>query len=201
MAGVTGFEPAPAALETALYGFEDRCATLTPHPQIRLFAISLRRFLIYLFLSFKWNSTFIVAALNRVILFYSIFFSFIEFIQATIFYNISSKAAAGFISVLLHLFVRVMSRLQRRVMLMSTVVHILALPYVYFTISVVSYFVYSTWRTSHYLFNLATTVQVSGLTTSPALFILPCLYFFSTPAKPISLRTASTFTSASASSS
>lgn len=150
MAGVTGFEPAPAALETALYGFEDRCATFTPHPQIRLFAISLRRFFIYLFLSFKWNSTLIVAALNRVILLYSILFSLIKFIYATIFYNISSKAAAGFISVLLHLFVRVMSRLQRRMMLMSTVIHILALPYIDFTISVISYFVYSTWRTSHY---------------------------------------------------
>ena len=36
MAGVTGFEPAPEVLETSLYGFEDRCATVTPHPYIVL---------------------------------------------------------------------------------------------------------------------------------------------------------------------
>ena len=29
MAGVVGFEPTPRALETRLYGFEDRCATIT----------------------------------------------------------------------------------------------------------------------------------------------------------------------------
>lgn len=32
LAGAAGFEPAPEGLEASLYGFEDRCATVTPSP-------------------------------------------------------------------------------------------------------------------------------------------------------------------------
>ena len=32
LAGAVGFEPTPRALETRLYGFEDRCATITLSP-------------------------------------------------------------------------------------------------------------------------------------------------------------------------
>ena len=32
MAGAVGFEPTPRVLETRLYGFEDRCATITLSP-------------------------------------------------------------------------------------------------------------------------------------------------------------------------
>ena len=42
MAGAPGFEPVPAALETALYGFEDRCATITLSPYISLSAVASR---------------------------------------------------------------------------------------------------------------------------------------------------------------
>lgn len=38
---MTGFEPAPGVLEAPLYGFEDRCATVTPHPYISYFFCSL----------------------------------------------------------------------------------------------------------------------------------------------------------------
>lgn len=36
MAGALGFEPRPEVLETSLYGFEDRCATVTPYPYIKI---------------------------------------------------------------------------------------------------------------------------------------------------------------------
>ena len=34
MARAVGFEPTPEVLETSLYGFEDRCATVTLSPYI-----------------------------------------------------------------------------------------------------------------------------------------------------------------------
>ena len=44
MARDQGFEPWPEALETSLYGFEDRCATITLLPYIDYLAISASSF-------------------------------------------------------------------------------------------------------------------------------------------------------------
>ena len=41
MAGAVGFEPTPRVLETRLYGFEDRCATITLSPYLYLILLYL----------------------------------------------------------------------------------------------------------------------------------------------------------------
>ena len=121
------------------------CYHYTTPLYLRLTPISFAFSLFIFTFSFKRHSTLIITILNRIIFIYSIFFSFVKFLQAAILYDISSKAAARFVSIALHFLIRMMPRFKCGVMLMSTFIHILALSYIDFTITVVSYFIYSNW--------------------------------------------------------
>lgn len=58
-AGVAGFEPTPLVLDASFYGFEDRCATVTPHSYnayfLRGLYIKSLRFLLLLFETISVN--------------------------------------------------------------------------------------------------------------------------------------------------
>lgn len=167
-------------------GFEDRCATVTPRRCLRLSPISSGFSLFIFIFSFKWNPTLIIATLNRIILFYSILFSFIKFINAAILDNVSAKAFTRYPSVILKKFVWMLSSLERGSVLVSSFIHVLTLSNINLSILVVSYLIYSTWRTSHkfllganfnrgswnnYLLSFTNTIHVCSFLEKPRVLL------------------------------